>query len=1300
MSRSKKRRGKQNRKKAQPKKAAPSTPLDQNWSRAGAHNIAGVSFQVAVTASLLLDGQAGKLPLTRVTPEGYEDIDIEFSDDTRALVQVKERSPTTAFRRSDLAEALAKKSAALAQNVRCRFVLATDATLGGGLAVTGWDQALSQCIPTDEVERLAAQLGEFFDEPHEVLTRTHILSVERSVVEESRLDFARVLAIHPSVAVLAYARLIEQITEIATRQRYATPKTAEWIAPSDLNTLVTRVLEAVDVESLDEAVRVGIVEPVDFGTRAVLSAKDFLAGVDVLPTHIAAGLDLPRPAELRALTTALEEQHSALLTGPSGSGKSALVWRTARELAGHVRPYRLLRLLPEDVPELSRWIRLQEPTKSFPLLLCADNLGRPLTAGWTSIAREFIDVPGVLLLGACREEDYRTELAAGRTTLVDPKLDRELASSIAETLASSQVPTVLDVAEAFEASEGLLMEFLSMLLTGRRLRQVVEEQVEARLTQEKATEREILRYVATAHAAGVPLPADVLGFLIPDQDLTPALSLLHREHILVSDDESRWQGLHELRSTIARDFLHGLPPPTIATTIRHLVEHLPARDASRIIEAYARLDADLVPSAEAVSEIFGSRDVGPEDGTLLVSGLAMADAFRHARECLRVVEDLRPKRLDPETALLFAYTHRFAGVSFDSFKDISPGFSHLTGMADALPTRPESLRDISLQDMSSETIRDIATRGTSDEAIRLLESLEGSIAAQTVPTQQVWTYFSGANLEIAARLSATLTSLASFDGSTPTSDLFGDFDHRLSRLANDLPDCVGIESNVESDGRVVTLRLLVPDNDSDLHERSVHSCQLVLDLCPEADIAEVIVLTPDGDRHSTAGFEPGHKRIPRKNLPRPPLTATNADFLRAGRLLLASRYWTEPIRVLADSSAQLLELWEDSVSWVINPHHNARRRGEAAALTDSLIARLAAGPREPVNDEDTKDRSSAREALSDALTVVRDVAVSGLADDLERRRLGVRCRSSVKRLVKARQSNLPKLSTVGDPLPDLLDDMLMLLANVLLASAEPQGPSWRALRRRKSESWADVASRFVDAAASSGYLAEREALREALETTNATFEVKQISRTDMESVRFLTDWWVLLVPVEGNSAADDDGSVQPTFTDRLAENMAEQLAFRTFIVFGAEGQVIPLNAVKLGGSRFWPADEDELTVIASGLGTEVMESSHLQAWDDFVAALVDASRAATLFRLREQAGLPTDEEVFNERLSSASRLAGECHSLLQDEANRLLGRVESELQNNQRTLAGEVYRSLTHGEFSEDFVAITALRVEALSIAL
>ena len=183
--------------------------------------------------------------------------------------------------------------------------------------------------------------------------------------------------------------------------------------------------------------------------------EDFLAGVDVLPVHIAADLDLPRPDDAQVVIAALQDDKSALLTGPSGSGKSTLVWRTARELSGRVRPYRLLQLLPDDVSILSRWIRLQEPSINFPLLLCADNLGRPDSAGWTALAREFIDRPGVLLLGACREEDYHPSLVVGRTTIVDPILDRTLAASISSTLAERRVVTVLDVDEAFQASDGL-----------------------------------------------------------------------------------------------------------------------------------------------------------------------------------------------------------------------------------------------------------------------------------------------------------------------------------------------------------------------------------------------------------------------------------------------------------------------------------------------------------------------------------------------------------------------------------------------------------------------------------------------------------------------------------------------------------------------------------------------------------------------------------------------------------------------------------------------------------------------------
>ena len=54
--------------------------------------------------------------------------------------------------------------------------------------------------------------------------------------------------------------------------------------------------------------------------RADLKIEEFLAGVDVLPAHIAADLDLPRPTEVAALTEGLRERHSALLVRAFWSG--------------------------------------------------------------------------------------------------------------------------------------------------------------------------------------------------------------------------------------------------------------------------------------------------------------------------------------------------------------------------------------------------------------------------------------------------------------------------------------------------------------------------------------------------------------------------------------------------------------------------------------------------------------------------------------------------------------------------------------------------------------------------------------------------------------------------------------------------------------------------------------------------------------------------------------------------------------------------------------------------------------------
>ena len=81
----------------------------------------GVTYQVAVTADLLVRGRAGsRLPeRCEVVPEGYEDVDCVLSDDRRLLVQTKERGPgANAVGPADLAAALVHAAEALTAEKR------------------------------------------------------------------------------------------------------------------------------------------------------------------------------------------------------------------------------------------------------------------------------------------------------------------------------------------------------------------------------------------------------------------------------------------------------------------------------------------------------------------------------------------------------------------------------------------------------------------------------------------------------------------------------------------------------------------------------------------------------------------------------------------------------------------------------------------------------------------------------------------------------------------------------------------------------------------------------------------------------------------------------------------------------------------------------------------------------------------------------------------------------------------------------------------------------------------------------
>lgn len=186
MARKRKRKKPSSKKRKTPKKTAgtsiaahaDSSDGDAGWSRTGAANVAGVTYQNAVTAHLLVAAHQGDIPIQSLVPEGDEDIDCVLIDGGRLLVQCKDRIGSGAVTASILAGVVAHASTALQDTDR--LALVSNGEIGGQLAESGWQRSLSDVLGDSRMEIVAqavakAQSIDAATEARNLLSRIHLV---------------------------------------------------------------------------------------------------------------------------------------------------------------------------------------------------------------------------------------------------------------------------------------------------------------------------------------------------------------------------------------------------------------------------------------------------------------------------------------------------------------------------------------------------------------------------------------------------------------------------------------------------------------------------------------------------------------------------------------------------------------------------------------------------------------------------------------------------------------------------------------------------------------------------------------------------------------------------------------------------------------------------------------------------------------------------------------------------------------------------------------------------------------------
>ena len=534
---------------------------------------------------------AGSMPADAVVPEGLEDVSLE-GDDPRH-VQVKSRGdhlgpfPSSAATRH-IVDAWARHVER--GETDAELVIVLERGVSGEPPLSNWDVTLAESLPdTSDLHRSlraeSANRGIVASEVARLLSSTVLVVISWDEVVAETVSLLGGLVDIPPAGLLSVAQQLRVLVADAADSNAARGiEDGRRLSLTELVGTIERLAELIDSQWLNAAIKEGVCEVLDYRYLDATDDGDrFYEGEASQPHHVARGLVVPRPDVIDEISSGLQERSAVVITGPSGVGKSAVLWTLPRELPG-VLWYRVRRLADEDVPLIVRLARANLALPFSRVGFLVDSAGTGDFSGWARLRAEAAAVPGMLLVATARVEDLMTLGDLAEFVVVEVQLDEHTAERIYEGLAHRGATGAAHWREAFGQSDGLTLEFTHLLTRGHRLRELIGDQVRRRIREGRDHELEVLALASVADRWSATIStADVAAMCgLTDLELREAMERLHNEHLLVLR-ESLIGGLHRLRSAAICEAVHELPPPTMSESIARVIPLVPTAELHRFV---------------------------------------------------------------------------------------------------------------------------------------------------------------------------------------------------------------------------------------------------------------------------------------------------------------------------------------------------------------------------------------------------------------------------------------------------------------------------------------------------------------------------------------------------------------------------------------------------------------------------------------------------------------------------------------------------------------------------------------------
>lgn len=934
------------------------TPLTRQWadSRSGAVAGRGYHYQDLVGAWVALQVLTGSLKAVRVLAEGFEDLTCEGA--VPQQVQVKSRQERVGdFRIAEVArfvvQAWQRRLLRVPADAAESAVVVVERAVDG-YAPGDWTRRLCDedgwADLVAPIARRAQQLGIAAVAVDQLLARTTVV-----VLPQQRIlrEAAECVSAHTGLPVGATLPVVQAlraaVAEHADRNAEVGWDDRVGLSRTDIERIVTNTGALVDRDSLVAAVASGSCEAVDFDTPLV--DPEFYSGTPTQPGHVAAGLVTPRSTATDEALLGLGSGRAVLIAGPSGVGKSAVLWMAAF-VARHVVWYRVHRLGDADVEPLIRLAIADGAGRHGPVGFIVDGVGTGSLTAWDELHRRAAAIPGVLLLGSVREEDTLLLRTFGQCVVVRPRLDEDLAARIHKGLLDNGSTTQPHWREAYERSDGLTLEFTHLLSQGRRLRDVINDQVRDRVCDQRTVELAVIAPVSVAHRWGAELSVMRLAEVVsaPAGELKKALARLADEH-LVAIDDGVVRGLHPVRSAALCEAVHDTPPPTIGDTTRDVIARIDTNHLRTFVARAIADDPGLGPVI--VDSVVGRVDESPEDLMTIaaaLSGLRLADFTQTARRWVEILDEHdvpvphRPLALDLamiDSELVAGLDSRLVAATREIRRDRASSAS--------------ALRDQLLAHIDVNALSAAIHRATSVSEVSTLLSALAYTGVAVMPPPL------GAPLRLALRraplagLGELIATAANVSPATADACLeaAGGCDIIIERLKEEHPWVLDVSIDHDTDDRVLRGRILhVADRQNADPEKEIKAlATLGLRCLPDVDRADLSTVLAGGVPLRVGGHAVARSGLLRKYVRSDSEVAWNRERSRFARSLVASKSTTERLSAglaVLDGSARFLADFADA--WVTNRGSGQRlgainrQRADLLRRIDALAPELESEP--------------------------------------------------------------------------------------------------------------------------------------------------------------------------------------------------------------------------------------------------------------------------------------------------------------------------------------------------------------------